>query len=89
VSAEPDAPEPDVYVVEHVRQALATDARTMVQGLRVTQHGDCVVVSGTVSSESRRDAVGEVAAEVAAAYRVCNETVVVGPADHHRAEEVS
>ena len=81
--------EPDAYVIEHVRQALATDERTMLQGLRVTQHGDSIVVSGTVSSESRRDAVGEVAAEIATAYRVCNETVVVGPADHHRAEEVS
>jgi hypothetical protein len=89
VSAEPESPEPDVYVIEHVRQALATDVRTMVQGLRVTEHGDCIVVSGTVSSDSLRDAVGTVAAEVAAAYRVCNETVVVGPADHHRAEEVS
>ena len=78
----------DAYVIEHVRQALATDQRTLVQGLRVTQHGDSVVVSGTVSSETRRDAVGEVAAEVAAAFRVCNETVVVEPADHHRSEEV-
>ena len=81
--------EADVYVIEHVRQALATDHRTLVQGLRVTVHGDSVVVSGTVSSDSRRRAVGEVAAEVATEFRVCNETIVVEPADHHRAEEVS
>ena len=81
--------DPDAYVVEHVRQALATDPRTLVQGLKVTRHGDSVVVSGTVSSESRRVSVGEVASEVAAAFRVCNEIVVVDPADHHRSEEVS
>ena len=79
----------DAYVIEHVRQALATDQRTLAQGLRVTRHGECVVVSGTVSSHARRDAVGEVAAEVAADFVVCNEIVVVDPADHHRTEEVS
>ena len=78
----------DTYVIEHVRQALATDPRSGVQGLRVTRHGDCVVVAGTVTSESRRSAVGEVAGEVAGDLRVCNEIVVVDPADHHRTEEV-
>ena len=81
--------ETDVYVIEHVRQALATDHRTLVQGLKVTVHGDSLVVSGTVSSDARRDAVGAVAAEVASGFRVCNETIVVEPADHHRSEEVS
>lgn len=79
----------DAYVVEHVRQALATDPRTLVQGLRVTRHGDSIVVSGNVSSESRREAVGQVAQEVASAFLVSNEIVVVDPADHHRSEEVS
>jgi osmotically-inducible protein OsmY len=79
----------DAYVIEHVRQALATDQRTLVQGLRVTRHGESIVISGTVSSASRRDSVGEVAQEVAADFLVCNEIVVVDPADHHRTEEVS
>jgi hypothetical protein len=79
---------PDGYVVEHVRHALATDPRTLVQGLRVSLHGDSLVLSGTVASAARRDAVGEVAAEVASSLRVCNEIVVVDAGDHHRAEEV-
>ena len=84
-----DRPVEDVYLVEHVREALTTDERTLAQGLHVTRHGDALVVSGTVSSTARRDAVGKVAAEVAAGLRVCNETVVVEPVDHHRTEEVS
>lgn len=79
----------DVYVIEHVRQALATDSRSVVQGLHVTRHGDCIVVAGTVTSDTRRSAVEEVASEVAADFRICNEIVVVDPADHHRTEEVS
>lgn len=79
----------EAYVIEHVRQALATDERTNIQGLRVTRHGDCVVIAGTVESAERRDAVGEVAAEAAGAIRVCNETVVVGAVDHHRTEELT
>lgn len=80
--------DPDAYVVEHVRQALATDPRTLVQGLRVSRQGDSVVLSGTVASDSRRDAVGQVAAEIAARFRVCNDIVVVDTSDHHRTEEV-
>ena len=59
----------DAYVIEHVRQALATDERTNMQGLRVTRHGDCVVISGTVESTERRSAVEEVAAEAASSFR--------------------
>ena len=79
----------DAYVVEHVRQALATDERTNIQGLKVTRHGDCVVIAGTVESSERREAVERVATEAADAFRICNETVVVGAVDHHRTEEVS
>ena len=79
----------DDYVVEHVREALTTDPRTSAQGLQVACHGDAIVVSGTVESADRREAVGVVAAEVAAGLRVCNETVVVAPVDHHRSEEVT
>jgi osmotically-inducible protein OsmY len=83
-----DAPD-DAYVVEHVRDALATDPRTLVQGLRVTHQGDAIVLAGTVGSAARRDAVGVVAAEVANGLRICNETVVIEAGDHHRVEEVS
>ena len=79
----------DEYVVEHVREALTTDPRTVTQGLHVARHGDAIVVSGTVESADRHVAVGEVATEIAAGMRVCNETVVVAPVDHHRSEEVS
>lgn len=79
----------DAYVIEHVRQALATDERTNIQGLRVTRHGDCVVIAGTVESDDRQRAVERVATEAAASFRICNETVVLHADDHHRTEEVS
>jgi osmotically-inducible protein OsmY len=82
-------PTVDAYVIEHVRQALATDERTGVQGLRVTQHGDCVVLAGTVSSTERHDVIEQVAAEAAPGFRICNEIAVVPAGDHHRTEELS
>ena len=79
----------DAYVIEHVRQALATDERTNIQGLNVTRHGDCVVIAGTVASVERQEAVEQVATEAADSFRICNETVVVPADDHHRTEDLS
>lgn len=78
----------DLYVVEHVREALATDRRTSVQGLVVSRDGDAVVVAGTVTSEIRRDAVAEVVSDVASPCRVVNAVVVVPPTDAHETEEL-
>lgn len=78
----------DLYVVEHVREALATDRRTSVQGLTVSCDGDDIVVAGTVTSEARREAVAEVVADVASPCRVVNAVVVLAHTDGHEAEEL-
>ena len=50
-------------------------------GLRVAVDGDELVVTGSVSTEARRQGVAAVAAEVAAPFRVRNETQVVAIAE--------
>jgi BON domain len=65
------------YVRAHLTEALATDPRVTEGGLRVVVDGDELVVTGSVSTEARRQGVAAVAAEVAAPFRVRNETHVV------------
>jgi hypothetical protein len=54
-----DAPGP--YREESLRQALATDPRVMESELEVSIAGSRVVISGTVPTEGRREAVTDVA----------------------------
>ena len=56
-----DAPGP--YREESLRQALATDPRVMESELEVSIAGSRVVISGTVPTEGRREAVTDVARE--------------------------
>lgn len=77
------------YLAEQVRQAIATDPRTAEQGMGVRVLGSEVLVTGSVSSEERRAAIGQVAAEVAAGLVVRNDVAVVPPADHHHTERVT
>jgi hypothetical protein len=65
------------YVRAHLAEALATDPRVTEGGLRVAVEGDELVVTGSVSTEARRQGVAAVATEVAAPFRVRNETQVV------------
>ena len=68
--------EPVEYVAEHLREALASDPRVSELGLDVLIRGGELHVVGTVSTEERRQAVGEVAREVAPGESVRNETTV-------------
>lgn len=77
------------YVAEQIRQAIATDPRTVEQGMDVRVVGSEVLVTGSVSSEERRAAIGQVAGEVAPGLVVRNDVVVVPPADHHHTERVT
>lgn len=70
-------PEPDEYVVQHLREALAQDPRVSELGLGVVVRNGVLHVTGTVSTEERRAAVAEVAGELASTWTVANETVVV------------
>jgi hypothetical protein len=64
------------YVVGHVEAALAADPRVNELGVHVVVRGERLYLNGTVSTDERRVAVAEVAAEFAPGYEIHNETVV-------------
>ncbi len=57
--------EPEVYVVERIREALAHDPRVAELGIGVTVTGDKVLLTGDVATTDRRAAVEEVVAPLA------------------------
>lgn len=65
------------YVRAHLQEALATDPRVTEGGLRVEIVGSELVVTGSVSTPARHVGVDAVAAEIAAPFRVRNETQIV------------
>lgn len=64
--------EADGYLVEHIRTTLARDPRVHELGIQVHVAAGKVVLTGTVATPERRDAVGEVAREVAPGAEVHN-----------------
>jgi osmotically-inducible protein OsmY len=84
---EPDAERSDRYLIAHLQQTLADDPRTEELGIDVTVAGDTVVLSGTVTTSQRREAVAAVAREALAEHKVRNEITVADltePADMER-----
>ncbi|HWI02701.1 MAG TPA: BON domain-containing protein [Acidimicrobiales bacterium] len=81
--------EPDDYVIQRVRDALAADERVAEMGVEVRIAAGKVFLTGQVPTEERRQAVGVVAAEVVAEYEVHNETVVTELGDHPRVERIT
>lgn len=69
--------QPDVYLVEHLREALAQDPRVNELELEVTLAGGKVFVSGTVGTNGRRDAVTDVLRELVPEREVVNQTSVL------------
>ena len=69
--------EPDVYVEEHIREALAKDDRVNELELDVHIVGRKVVVSGTVANEDRQSAVTDVVRGVCPEHEVVNQTSVL------------
>ena len=77
--AEPlDPNEPVDYLVGHVEEALACDERVNEPGLHVTIQGRRVFVEGTVSTQTRFDAVGAVIGELLPGWSVVNQASVAG-----------
>jgi hypothetical protein len=66
-------PIPDAYVLERVRDALASDARVGELGLDVELAGDVLVVRGAVSTAARKASVEPVAREARAGLGVSHE----------------
>jgi Flp pilus assembly secretin CpaC len=70
------AKEPEPYLVEHVRDALAHDPRVGELDVTVEVEGETVVLSGSLSSPERRQAAAEVARDLLPDHQVRNETSV-------------
>ena len=87
-STEPSR-EPAEYVVGHVQDALAHDPRTTELGVVVVLSGDRAMLTGTVASAAQRDAIGQVAAEVAVGYEVVNDVAVVPCDEAGETEELT
>ena len=86
-----DAPLPPAYLMGHIQDALAADDRSRELGVDVTLAGPDprVVLTGTVSTEAQRRAIGEVVAEVAPGYAVVNELAVVSTDEGGGVEELA
>ena len=80
--------EPEDYAAQRLRDALATDERVAEMGVQVRLVAGKVFLTGQVATEERRQAVGEVAAEVLPDYEVHNDTVVTVVADAPRVEHI-
>lgn len=86
-----DAPLPPPYLIGHIQDALAADDRSRELGVDVTLAGPepRVVLTGTVSTEVQRRAIGEVVADVAPGYQVINELAVVSTDEGGGVEELA
>lgn len=68
--------EPDDYLVEKIKQALADDPRAGEIALDVQIAGDTIFVRGSVATDERRHALTEVVRDAAPGWQVRNETEV-------------
>jgi osmotically-inducible protein OsmY len=68
---------PAAYVIAHVREALATDARVAELGIELTIAAGTLVLTGRVGSEELRAAAADVAAAHADGLEVRNDLDVV------------
>ncbi|HZG95719.1 MAG TPA: BON domain-containing protein [Mycobacteriales bacterium] len=73
-----DTPHSDVpeYLAGHLHETLAEDPRVSEQGICVTVTPGNVFLTGVVSTVERRDAITEVAHEVAPDHRIHNQVTV-------------
>ena len=68
--------EPDVYTIEHIRDALAQDDRVNELGVHVTMTPSGVFLTGDVATPERRDAITEVVRELLPDVEIHNQTTV-------------
>jgi hypothetical protein len=80
----------EAYLVAKVHEALVHDPRTAEAGVEVTVSDGKAYLSGTVATEERRAAVGEVATAVLPeGFEVHNETAVYSLEDPTTMESLS
>ncbi len=70
------ASQPDHYLVQHVREALANDPRVSELHVEVTVTTDRVFITGTVPSEERREVIAAVVRELLPQHHVSNHVTV-------------
>jgi len=70
------APQPDHYLVQHVREALAEDPRVSELHVEVTVTADRVFITGAVPTEERRDVIAAVVRELLPEHQVSNHVTV-------------
>lgn len=83
------AVQPNEYVAEHVRDAIAKEERLGELHLHVTCVGHRLVITGDVATEERRRAVGEVASRVCPDREISNQTTVVPLPEAPKVERLS
>ena len=76
-SVRTESPEPEVYLEERLRNALASDPRTNELGLSVHLVDGRAVVTGLVASEDRRQVVSEVIGGLLPGREIRNELQVL------------
>ncbi|WP_199440022.1 BON domain-containing protein [Umezawaea beigongshangensis] len=81
-------PESAQYLAARLQRALAEDARTTEQGVRVTVRGEHVLLSGDVACAERRTEVEAVVHEAAPGLQVLNDVRVVPVGEPVGQEEI-
>lgn len=81
--------EPDQYVVERIRAALAADDRLGQLDIQVSVTDDHVLLDGVVATEERKTAAAEVAERIAGEREVFNGLQVEHLRDRDEAENIS
>ena len=72
----PDPNDPASYVGADIEDALAHDPRVAELGLRAEVAGEAVILTGSVATADRRDAVGDVVRELLPGWDVHNRVEV-------------
>jgi osmotically-inducible protein OsmY len=75
----------DPYLAEHVREALAQDARVGELGVEVEISDETVILSGTLTTPERQEAATAVVHDLLPDHHVRNEIAVT---DHPESTEV-
>ena len=79
---------PDPYTLERVREALAQNQRVNELELDVKEAAGKIVVTGTVETRERSEAITEVLRELLPGRTILNETTVLTLSEDARVERL-
>jgi osmotically-inducible protein OsmY len=80
--------EPQAYVAERIRDALAHDERVAELGISVSVSGDRVFLTGDVATDERKTAVGEVVTPLLEGRSLHNAVTVASLSEPEGREEI-